>query len=211
MANSEYNLTVVDGTALTISLSGPVGPAGAGGGGTVDATIIDGSTNAVSGNAVFDALALKAPLASPTFTGASNFSGEIILNEASSSITTFGVGGFISTDGNNADIFTNGTAAGIHTGGINATIYTTGTNAQIYTDGQNAYIQTRATFKLFNGNHTSTLSHNPTANHDIAFPDASGTVPVVPAYVGIDAANAALGAGDFWWDTTLKKLRTATA
>lgn len=29
MANSEYNLTVVDGTALTISLSGPVGPAGA--------------------------------------------------------------------------------------------------------------------------------------------------------------------------------------
>lgn len=31
----------------------------AGGGGTVDSTIIDGSTNAVQGNAVFDALALK--------------------------------------------------------------------------------------------------------------------------------------------------------
>ena len=29
---------------------------------TVDQTIIDGSTNAVSGNAVFDALATKAPL-----------------------------------------------------------------------------------------------------------------------------------------------------
>jgi hypothetical protein len=37
-------------------------------GGTVDDTIIDGSTNAVSGDAVFDALALKAPLASPSFT-----------------------------------------------------------------------------------------------------------------------------------------------
>jgi hypothetical protein len=36
---------------------------------TVDQTIIDGSTNAVSGNAVFDGLALKAPLESPTFTG----------------------------------------------------------------------------------------------------------------------------------------------
>ena len=43
-------------------------------GGTVDATIIDGSTNAVSGNAVFDELALKAPLASPTLTG------EVVIN-----------------------------------------------------------------------------------------------------------------------------------
>jgi hypothetical protein len=36
---------------------------------TVDTNIIDGSGNAVSGNAVFDALALKAPLSSPSFTG----------------------------------------------------------------------------------------------------------------------------------------------
>jgi hypothetical protein len=36
---------------------------------TVDQTIIDGSSNAVSGNAVFDGLALKAPIANPTFTG----------------------------------------------------------------------------------------------------------------------------------------------
>jgi hypothetical protein len=42
------------------------GPAGST---TVDQTIIDGSTNAVSGNAVFDGLALKAPIANPTFTG----------------------------------------------------------------------------------------------------------------------------------------------
>ena len=46
---------------------GPQGEPGAAA--TVDQTIIDGSTNAVSGNAVFDGLALKAPIANPTFTG----------------------------------------------------------------------------------------------------------------------------------------------
>ncbi len=46
---------------------GPQGEPGASA--TVDQTIIDGSTNAVSGNAVFDGLALKAPIANPTFTG----------------------------------------------------------------------------------------------------------------------------------------------
>lgn len=42
-----------------------------GGGGTiiVDLSIVDGSTNAVAGNAVYDALLLKADLVSPTFTG----------------------------------------------------------------------------------------------------------------------------------------------
>lgn len=56
------------GEEITFSFSeaarGPHGPAV-----TVDQTIIDGSTNAVSGNAVFDGLALKAPINNPTFTG----------------------------------------------------------------------------------------------------------------------------------------------
>ena len=64
---NEYPLTVVNGTELQLTLSGPAGPTGPAV--TVETTIIDGSTNAVSGNAVFDALALKAPLDSPTFTG----------------------------------------------------------------------------------------------------------------------------------------------
>lgn len=56
------------GEAITIKLNEAArGPAGTNA--TVDQTIIDGSTNAVSGNAVFDGLALKAPIASPTFTG----------------------------------------------------------------------------------------------------------------------------------------------
>jgi hypothetical protein len=56
---------------ITFSFSeaarGPQGEPGSAA--TVDQTIIDGSANAVSGNAVFDGLALKAPLANPTFTG----------------------------------------------------------------------------------------------------------------------------------------------
>jgi hypothetical protein len=68
-------VTVITGegsTSYSVS-TGARGPQGiqgpAGTGVTIDQTIIDGSTNAVAGNAVFDALALKAPLASPTFTG----------------------------------------------------------------------------------------------------------------------------------------------
>lgn len=53
---------------MTISISNPGG--GGGGGGLVADAINDGTTTvAPSQNAVFDALALKSPLASPTFTG----------------------------------------------------------------------------------------------------------------------------------------------
>lgn len=45
-----------------------------------DSTVIDASTNPVEGNAVYDALALKAPLASPTFTGVSTLGGEFRVN-----------------------------------------------------------------------------------------------------------------------------------
>lgn len=55
------------GGAATVAVTVSRGLSGAAA--TVDQTIIDGSANAVAGNAVFDALALKAPLASPTFTG----------------------------------------------------------------------------------------------------------------------------------------------
>jgi hypothetical protein len=123
----------------------------------VDATVIDGSSNAVSGNAVFDALALKAPLDSPVFTG---------------SVTTSG-------------------DASIYTSGTYASIASYGTNAHIATYGAAAYIQSRATFKLSNGTHTTTLSHAPTANRSIAFPNATGTVPV---YTGTPATGQVLTA-----------------
>jgi hypothetical protein len=65
MARS-YTITQ-DGESRSYTIEDGIGPAGASV--TVDQTIIDGSSNAVSGNAVFDGLALKAPLANPTFTG----------------------------------------------------------------------------------------------------------------------------------------------
>ena len=52
---------------------------------------------------------------------------------------------------------------------------------------------------------------DPAANRVVGIGDASGKIPIVPSYVDLTAANAALAAGDYWWDTTLKKLRIATA
>jgi len=64
--NRSFTITQ-DGDSRLFTINTGVGPAGESV--TVDQTIIDGSTNAVSGNAVFDELALKAPIANPTFTG----------------------------------------------------------------------------------------------------------------------------------------------
>jgi hypothetical protein len=50
-----------------------------------------------------------------------------------------------------------------------------------------------------------------TASQTYTLPDATGTVPIVPAYADETAANAALPADEFYWDTTLKKLRKTTA
>jgi hypothetical protein len=51
----------------------------------------------------------------------------------------------------------------------------------ILTTGSEASIQTRFTFRLYNGNYTTILSHSPTAERAIAFPDKSGTVVMVDA------------------------------
>ena len=102
---------------------------------TVDTTITDGSTNAVSSNAVFDALALKAPLASPTFTG------PVTAANAAS-----GTGAEIYSDsGTGAEIYSNsGTGAYISSNsGTGAYISgeASGTGAEIYSDsGTGAYI-----------------------------------------------------------------------
>ena len=95
---------------------------------------------------------------------------------AEAAIFTGGASAFIYTDGANANIYTSGANANIYTNGESANIYTSGGNANIYTSGADAYIQTRSTFKLSNGTHITTLSHAPTANRAIAFPNASGTV-----------------------------------
>lgn len=50
-----------------------------------------------------------------------------------------------------------------------------------------------------------------TANRVYQMPDLDGTIPSVPSYPDLTEANVSLDAGDFFWDTTLKKLRVATA
>lgn len=139
-------------TSGTIALTSDIPPAA-----TVDTTVIDGSTNAVSGNAVFDALALKAPLDSPVFTG---------------SVTTSG-------------------DASISTSGLTAEIFTQGVFAHISTRDSNAHIQSRSTFKLFDGVFTTTLSHSPTDDRAIAFPNASGTVALINPSSGTQTFSGA--------------------
>lgn len=67
--SEQIDITITDATeTITVQINEAARGA-TGASVTVDQTIIDGSTNAVSGNAVFDGLALKAPIANPTFTG----------------------------------------------------------------------------------------------------------------------------------------------
>lgn len=61
------------------------------------------------------------------------------------------------------------------------------------------------------GTVTIDINTSTSSGQNLEWPGASGIIPAVPAYVDLTAANAALDAGDFWWDSTLQKLRTATA
>lgn len=60
----------MSGSAIVSAIDAQLGSSTwqSGGVGTVDSAVTDGSTNAVSGNAVFDALAFKAPSNAPTLT-----------------------------------------------------------------------------------------------------------------------------------------------
>jgi len=125
---------------------------------------------------------------------------------ALASISTQGSSASISTQGSNASIFTGGEEATIFTLSANASIFTQGSNASIftqgtdayistdgasahiYTAGANAYIQTRSTFKLNSGSFITTLSHAPTADRAIAFPNAAGTLALVSGDLGTPSA-----------------------
>jgi hypothetical protein len=125
---------------------------------------------------------------SVTSTGAittTGLNGYISTSGYDASITTTGDNGLISTTGQTASISTSGAEATIFTNGIDAYINTTGISAHIFTSGSAAiietqgsggYISSRSTFKLFDGTYSTTLSHAPTADRAIAFPNNSGTV-----------------------------------
>jgi hypothetical protein len=117
----------------------------------------------------------------PTFSGLTSTS-DIAVTGISSRITTSGANGNIEATGGGSivselgTIQTNGPSGIIATSGDDASISTSGEDAHIYTNGNGSYIQTSHTFNLSNGTHVTTLSHAPTANRAIVFPDAAGTI-----------------------------------
>jgi hypothetical protein len=123
-----------------------------------------------------------------TFTGGA-FNGTLGATTPSTIAGTTGVfSGPLNTTGNFSDIYTTGADATIYTEGADATINTEGATAHIYTAGANAFIRSRSTFKLFDGTFTTTLSHAPTADRAIAFPNAAGTLALVSGDLGTPSA-----------------------
>ena len=55
------------------------------------------------------------------------------------------------------------------------------------------------------------LSMDDNNDYLIELPLVSGTLPAVPTYANLAAANAALPANEFFWNTALKKLQVTTA
>ena len=224
-----YSLTVTESGGLTLGLTGPAGPAGPTGatGGVTSVAGRTGSITLVSADITNASTGANGTADNGKLVKFNNLGGlaasgdGITINGDTASIYTDGYNATIHTSGQDGHIFTSGTSATVYTLGDGAPIYTAGNSstistagevAHIFTTGVNAYIQSRSTFNLFNGANTTTLSHAPTANRAIAFADASGTLPTVPPYASLALANAAaLGAGTFFWDTTLKKLRVTTA
>ena len=119
--------------------------------------------------------------------------GRIYTSGAEAYIYTQGAEAPIYTEGVNSPIFTTGGEATIYTTGSSAEIYTNGSSASISTKGAEAYIQTRSTFRLSNGTYTTTLSHNPTANRAIAFPNSAGTLALTSDITG---TNSGTNTGD---------------
>jgi hypothetical protein len=119
-----------------------------------------------------------------TFTGGA-FNGTLGATTPSTIAGTTGVfSGTLNTSGASAWIYTTGSTGYIYTTGANAQIYTEGAGAHIRTQASGAYIQSRSTFNLFDGTFTTTLSHAPSADRAIAFPNAAGTLALTSDITG---------------------------
>jgi len=102
------------------------------------------------------------------------FNSAIEISGANSTLSTTGASASIYTTGASASIYTTGENALISTEGNSASIFTSGATANIYTES--GFIATGSTFQLNNSTYITTLSHAPSDDRAIAFPDASGTV-----------------------------------
>jgi hypothetical protein len=109
-----------------------------------------------------------------TFTGGA-FNGTVGATTPSTIAGTTGTfSGVVSTTGADAHIYTQGDGADISTYGAFASIITHG----------GGHVQTSSTFKLDNGAYITTLSHAPTTDRAIAFPDAAGTLALTSNITG---------------------------
>lgn len=63
---------------------------------------------------------------------------------------------------------------------------------------------------VFNSGAEWTYNSTTADTHLLAL-GAGQRIPRVPGFADLTAANLALASGDYWWDTTLGKLRIATA
>ena len=144
---------------------------------TVDTTITDSSTNAVSGNAVFDALALKAPLASPSFTGAVVCSTTTAATDAIYAYSETGSGVVAGSSSSTALYAESESGMGINASTVSGTYHAlfgdTGIN-------QSFVARVKGAFGWIRGSFTGRI-HPPdtiTADRTYTLPDGSGNVLV---------------------------------
>lgn len=214
MATEPLKTVITQGTKLSVAVAGPQGPTGPAGG----VTSVAGKTGSVTlvsadiSDATADATA-NTVVKRNANGGGVNFAED---SEGSSCV-------YVSNSGSGGGLFAlsyGGSGAALLSDvGTGATISTiSGTyHAEFGTTGSN-----RSFVALVNGaigwfrNDSRTLriqaADSIAASRTYVVPDATGTiVPIVPAYANLTAANAALPADEFYWDTTDKKLRKTTA
>lgn len=142
------------------------------------------------------ALALKAPLISPSFTTPSL---GVATVATVNSLTLNTTGGVISNAAGVLLISWDGVGTSEGAAQIKGYVRTS-IGGSIDTEGT-------GTINLGSNGTRTVLTGSATANRTVAIPDVSGAAGVLRQYADSTAANAAVSVGDAWWDTTLKKAR----
>ena len=236
MASSEYKLAVVNGTSLSLSLSGPAGPSGPTGGVTsvagrtgaitlVSADISNATSAATANTVVKRGSAGQASFATGGLSGAALSVAASSISPAVSATSTISPALKGETSDTGVGVYGLSTGSGVggnffsSTGTYHAFFGNTNFPSPISTPDSDrmAIERVRGWIVWFRQTLTDTFkgrlkTEDITADRTYTLPDSTGTLPTVPTYADLTAANAAaLGAGTFFWDTTLKKLRVTTA
>ena len=218
-----YSLTVTESGGLTLGLTGPAGPTGPAGG----VTSVAGRTGAIT--LVSADITNATSSATPNTVVKRDADGGVYFGRTSSG--DFGVRAYTGNGSALAGVasgygsaFSGTSADGVAMFGSSSnshglvTFTVNGTYHAVFgsAGSDRSFIaRVNGAFGwLRNSERTLTIEAAATldASRTYIIPDATGTtVPIVPAYADITAANAALPADEFYWDTTDKKLRVTTA